>query len=567
MRSPCIWVGELKFAFLLFLVFTVRIVNLSVNAQAISNSSSSVLFRQLVDLSNYDGISADSALKVAAEIYRVAITDQKDSLIFQSFFTIAQLYSQLETRDLAIEYYFLALKKMEEKPGLFDPSKAAKKKTKIYSEIAYNYFELKMNELSVKYYQKTLDLIKKSRKQVPEAFSVKDEAIIFYNIGSIFMLMNEITLADSLINKGIELNKTVKDSLIQAGLLTATGLIHKMRGELDSARVDYQNAILILEIKHHPGMLVAVYNNMGEYYTLKGDTSVAIGFYIKSYNLARAWNINRSALIATEALSSIYYQRRQYQPASQYYRISKFISDSVFNRERLMMTSNRSHEFEITREIRQMEHDYLQEQSSLKKKVMYLVFGLIIMAFLVLVISFFFQHARLKNSRLLLQNQMREKENELMARQKENLQYNLEHKDRLLTTNAMNLAQKNELIRDMHDRLKSVIIEVPGKNQELIQGVIGNLKNSLGKNEWREFELRFNEIHPDFFKKLKDWFPDLSPSDQKIAALLWLNLSSKEIASITSRTADSVKISRSRLRKKLGLGTDENLVAFLQLIR
>jgi len=565
-RSTGRWVAEFRFLLLPFLFFTTLSANHSGNAQTNSNSSSSLLFKQLVDLSNADGISSDSALKVAAEIYRVALSGQKDSLIFQSVFTIAELFGQLRSRDQAIEYYFLALKKLDEKPGLFDPSKVARKKIKIYSEIGYNYFELKMNDLSVKYYQKSLGLMEKSKKRFPDTFSLRDEAIIFYNTGSIFILMNEIDLADSLINKGIELNKTIKDSLLQAGLLTATGLIHKMHGELDSAHVDYQNAIRILEVKRHPAMLVAVCNNLGEYYTLEGDTSVAIGYYIKGYNLASASGIKRSALIASEALSSIYYHRRQYQMASQYYRISKSISDSIFNREKLVMTSNRSQEFEITREIKKMEFEYLQEQSRLKKKVLYLIIGLIIMAFLVFVISLFLQLVRLKNNRLLFQNQMKEKENELMSLQKENLQHDLEYKDRLLTTNAMNLAQKNELIKDMHDRLKSVIKEVPEKNQDMIQVVIGELRKSLGSNEWREFELRFNEIHPDFSKKLKDRFHYLSPADLRIAALLRLNLSSKEIASITSRTADSVKIARSRLRKKLDLGVDENLVLFLQLI-
>jgi hypothetical protein len=129
-RSTDRRVAEFRFLLVPFLFFTILSANHSENAQTNSNSGSSLLFKQLVDLSDTDSIPADSALKVAAEIYRVALSGQKDSLIFQSVFTIAELFSQLRSRDQAIEYYFLALKKLDEKPGLFDPSIVARKKIK-----------------------------------------------------------------------------------------------------------------------------------------------------------------------------------------------------------------------------------------------------------------------------------------------------------------------------------------------------------------------------------------------------------------------------------------------------
>jgi len=57
--------------------------------------------------------------------------------------------------------------------------------------------------------------------------------------------------------------------------------------------------------------------------------------------------------------------------------------------------------------------------------------------------------------------------------------------------------------------------------------------------------------------------PQLTASEIKIAALLKLNLSTKEIAAITYKTEDGIKSTRYRLRKKLNLSGDENLIPFL----
>jgi len=48
-----------------------------------------------------------------------------------------------------------------------------------------------------------------------------------------------------------------------------------------------------------------------------------------------------------------------------------------------------------------------------------------------------------------------------------------------------------------------------------------------------------------------------------VAALLKLNLNTKEIGAITYKSEAGIKSARYRLRQKLGLAKDENLVPFL----
>jgi DNA-binding NarL/FixJ family response regulator len=77
------------------------------------------------------------------------------------------------------------------------------------------------------------------------------------------------------------------------------------------------------------------------------------------------------------------------------------------------------------------------------------------------------------------------------------------------------------------------------------------------------FEMNFNQVHEQFFKKLKADFPELTPGDLKLAAYLKMNLSSKEIAPLLNISIRSVENKRYRLRRKLNLEEEENLTEFM----
>jgi DNA-binding CsgD family transcriptional regulator len=72
------------------------------------------------------------------------------------------------------------------------------------------------------------------------------------------------------------------------------------------------------------------------------------------------------------------------------------------------------------------------------------------------------------------------------------------------------------------------------------------------------------DVHQEFYQRLNEMFPDLTPNEKKLAAFLRLNMTTKDISAITYQSTDSIKIARSRLRHKLGLTQDDNLIAFLE---
>lgn len=79
--------------------------------------------------------------------------------------------------------------------------------------------------------------------------------------------------------------------------------------------------------------------------------------------------------------------------------------------------------------------------------------------------------------------------------------------------------------------------------------------------EW--FYVQVEQIHKDFFAKLDLVFPGLTEQERRLAALLRLNLSTKEIAALLNISAKSAETSRYRLRKRLNIQSGDNLTQFI----
>jgi ligand-binding sensor domain-containing protein len=156
-------------------------------------------------------------------------------------------------------------------------------------------------------------------------------------------------------------------------------------------------------------------------------------------------------------------------------------------------------------------------------------------------------------------------EKQIIKLEHEKLQAELAGKSRELANSAMSLVYKNELLQKLSQEIAKLKdgngLQIPDEQQRKIQNVITEGMND--DRDWNLFENSFNEAHDSFFKKLKAQHPDLVPNDLKLCAFLHMNMSSKEMASLLNISLRGVEIRRYRLRKKLNVPHDKNLVEFL----
>lgn len=157
-----------------------------------------------------------------------------------------------------------------------------------------------------------------------------------------------------------------------------------------------------------------------------------------------------------------------------------------------------------------------------------------------------------------------EAEREIIRLKTENLQVQVEHKNRELAAIAMQIAHKNDFLNRLKLRLEMIAKSINPVSQKEVLELIRNIDNDLKMDkEWQRFEHHFDEVHSGFIKKLKEMYPDLTPSELRLCAYLRLNMTTKDIAQILNISIRGVEISRYRLRKKLKIESDTNLVDFM----
>lgn len=196
-----------------------------------------------------------------------------------------------------------------------------------------------------------------------------------------------------------------------------------------------------------------------------------------------------------------------------------------------------------------------------------------VMIILALAALIFYQEKRLARHRRKLIEEQEEKlrqqrlssERQIMQIQNEKLQSDIQSKSQQLSNVAINVVRKNEILEEIRDELKQVKAEMGQQLPNIhYQKLLNSIeRNVAGKDDWVLFEQNFDEVHEQFFKRLRQIYPTISPSELRLAACLRMNLSTKEMAPVLGISVRGVEIKRYRLRKKLGLDNDANLAQFM----
>ncbi len=157
---------------------------------------------------------------------------------------------------------------------------------------------------------------------------------------------------------------------------------------------------------------------------------------------------------------------------------------------------------------------------------------------------------------------------EISTIQKENelLNTRLEVKRREFISVAQNISRQKEFLENLAERIEKVSLNgnISGSSGESLRDILTSVKQKMSfSGEIEQFYGQIEMVHQDFRMKLESSFPDLTHQEMKLAMLLRLNFSSKEISSLMNISPKSVEISRYRLRKKLGLLKGENLIVFI----
>jgi len=371
-----------------------------------------------------------------------------------------------------------------------------KEKRFLYNDIGLVYLEINQLDSALYYFENALELF----------IEHKDSSgigVISGNVGTVYLKKKNYSKAKPLLEKDFDLSmkrSAYQSAFTAAILLTEIALAEK---NMPLAYEYLQESFKLITKK--PDNVVSnktkYYKMLSNYYFLKGDYKVA-------YTYLDSFSINNDSLSRAKDMSM------------------------VSNLESHLMTERHLSEINILER---------------EKKTSILIRNIIIVSSILVSLFFllFIYNLRMKSA----------KAKKLFEVEKQRAEEKLKNSGRMLHSYLSNLKEKNKLIEQFGqelDLLKSgTTIEIANDRNEAIE----TLKSSsiLTEEDWIKFRRLFDDVHVGFFQRLHDKFPDLTLAETRLLALTKLDLSSKEIASITGISPESVRRTSQRLRKKLSI--------------
>ncbi|MBO3116747.1 tetratricopeptide repeat protein [Winogradskyella sp. DF17] len=332
-----------------------------------------------------------------------------------------------------------------------------------------------------------------------------------------------------------------------AGAFDNIGWIYAQQDSLDIAENYYYKALEISRNYGEKSLVGLNLRHLGELYNIKGEYRQALRYMKQALEISEETSTNKKKIGDLLEISKAYAGLGRYKKAYEYHTSYHKLHDEILGKESV----NRMNEIEVLYQTEKKEKELIIKNNRIKlleerkqkaenEKLFLLIslLGTIALAFAI----FYGFRQRAKRNTI----------------EREKLNNNLRFKEKELTTHALHLAHKNEVLLDLKEQLKE--LKADSKNARQYQSIINNINLDINNDtNWEQFRSYFEDVHRDFNSKVMNTYPEVSNNDLRLMALLKMNLSSKEIANILNISVEGVKKARYRLRKKLKLSTEDSL--------
>ena len=453
------------------------------------------------------------ALDYTFQAYEIREKEGLRGRIGSSLGKIGMIYYQQEEYQKALDYSLQARAIAEEVANKYDIA--------YYSiNAADAYRKLDMPDSALSLYQLSLTLNE-------EMGNIDDQAFIMERLASLLIQDNEFQKALAYVNQGLRLIEG-RDIFEEKLLLQASKIA------------------CLLELNQNRAALVAAQDL--EQLVLETDN---FGHQTDAY----------------QAIHQAYKANNQHAQAYRALLLYNTASDSLKSEEKARELARVEYEYELKNERNRAEAVQKQQelvfQQTLEKErwIQLSAMGAFVLVLIIAVILF--RSYRIKqadNQRLASQNIQI---NDLRAAEKQMAEETIALKERELSTITMLSHEKNTLLTQINTQIGDLSKKVNEEVVPDIKDIRKTIKTNLNEDSWSLFTYHFEKVHPKFFNTLKTRFESLTQHDLRLCAYVRVGMSNKEIASISNITADAVKKSLQRMKKKMALSVETDFRDFL----
>ena len=411
----------------------------------------------------------------------------------------------------------------------------------VYTELAELLYQVREYDECIIYAKKGISAWEKKNfeQEYKEAYKYKIRAL--NTIGITFYKKNQLDSASAYYQQALRLAKENSDTVLIGMVFGNMGRILYAQNKFDSAyflfKTDFQNS-----------KADSMYDNAANASDwsaranlARGNKDAALGEAREAILLLRLWPNGPYLRDTYYTLTEVFRAMGNYDSAFYYSDRYTVLNDSL---EKEVATSSLAiSKAKLNDEISRFNIQKLNKEKRAQIVMRNaIIAGIVLLSLLaMLALNRNWLKTKVKMERI-------EKEKKLMEQEIASAQKQL----KMFTENII---EKTTLIEKLEEQIKGRDVSVD--RQAIITEL--TLQTILTEEDWNKFRLLFEKIHPGFFIKLKEKFPDITLAEQRMAALTRLRLTTKQIASILGISVDSVHKTRQRLRQRLQVGSETNI--------
>ncbi len=329
------------------------------------------------------------------------------------------------------------------------------------------------------------------------------------------------------------------------------GIISGNMGQVFFLEKQYDTARILLERDYHSSAEHKYFDNAANSLQWAARCNAALG------NRQTALEQVREAMKLIRKIPDDNYQQNIYKAASEIYHINGLSDSSFFyaakyndlhdaiekkiNLSSIAMSQVRLNEEKSWYNIRRLQ----QEKESQRLQRNFIILGIVLLA-LISILLINRQRLRLKHRKESLEQEKKIIETEVTAAKLQMEMF------------TRNIIEKTNLVEKLEQQMKES--NASAGQQEIITEL--SHLTILTEDDWDKFKELFEKIYPMFFQRLKITAPDITVAEQRMAALIRLQLTTRQMASMQGISPDSVHKTRQRLRQRIGVTNETNLEEF-----
>ena len=298
----------------------------------------------------------------------------------------------------------------------------------------------------------------------------------------------------------------------------------------------------------------------------QNNYSEAIAILKENVTYMRSENLRESVRDVYDELYKLYKEQGDVENSFLYYQKYAMLKDSLKQELQNSKLNVLRVEYNYNQIVADLENSETQLQlaSEAQKRVTHRNYYLGGLAALIVLFSLFMYFRQRKLSSV--RRAVLESKQEVLKVKQEALDNQVRFKNKQITDFAIHISEKNELLENIKSKLKSIKV-TNDTYKDMVKDTMHFINNDIEQNKEKiQLYKQVNETNDSFRAKIDEMYKNLSDKERKVATMLRLGQTSKQIALQLNISAASVDNYRYTLRKKMNIPKGESLKMFIQNI-